>query len=308
MTSESGPGVELARFRCPARSQQWRSAVQGDHPPSPGQAAAPEPIRFLAGGESCNRRRWLASLLRGFCLFRVHQRISTEPDPLIPCMPWTVCPRERRCFEPSPLVKARAQLPAGHRCCPLLSPASCPRHAPRAPSPQDDRGPWPPLPAIQAHGDVGGSPVPGPTLGGDSSTGRGCTGRAGCRSRRRRRCARCQSSAPAARSSGRGVFPPLAPSCFEHPRRQSKLNLACPATPRASIQLDTLCARENRGGPTTCDTDHRELLSWGVGCPILTGVVPDARDGCGPDVTPAGRPATQPYRSCRRAPVVDERR
>jgi len=36
--------------------------------------------------------------------------------------------------EPSPLVKARAQLPAGHRCCPLLSPASCPKYAPRAPS------------------------------------------------------------------------------------------------------------------------------------------------------------------------------
>jgi hypothetical protein len=33
----------------------------------------------------------------------------------------------------APLVKSRAQLPAGHRCCPLLSPASCPRHASRAP-------------------------------------------------------------------------------------------------------------------------------------------------------------------------------
>jgi hypothetical protein len=54
-------------------------------------------------------------------------------EPLTPCMPYTVCPGERRCSEPSPLVKARAQLPAGHRCCPLLSPASCPRHAPRAP-------------------------------------------------------------------------------------------------------------------------------------------------------------------------------
>src|SRR5829696_5230354 len=47
-------------------------------------------------------------------------------------MPWTACPRERRCFEPSPLVKARARLPTGHRCCPLLTPASCPEHAPRA--------------------------------------------------------------------------------------------------------------------------------------------------------------------------------
>ena len=52
---------------------------------------------------------------------------------LTPCMPWTACPGERGCLEPSPLVKARAQLSAGRRCCPLLSPASCPRHAPRAP-------------------------------------------------------------------------------------------------------------------------------------------------------------------------------
>jgi hypothetical protein len=46
-------------------------------------------------------------------------------DPLGPsgtsCMPYTACPGERRCSEPSPLVKAGAQLPAGHRCCPLLS-------------------------------------------------------------------------------------------------------------------------------------------------------------------------------------------
>jgi hypothetical protein len=49
-----------------------------------------------------------------------------------PCMPYTACPRERCCSEPPPLVKAKAQLPAGHRCCPLLSPAPCPRHAPRA--------------------------------------------------------------------------------------------------------------------------------------------------------------------------------
>ena len=54
-------------------------------------------------------------------------------EPLTPCMPYTACPGERRCSEPSPLVKARAQLSAGHRCCPLLPPASCPRHAPRAP-------------------------------------------------------------------------------------------------------------------------------------------------------------------------------
>jgi hypothetical protein len=38
---------------------------------------------------------------------------------LTPCMPHTARSGERRCSEPSPLVKARAQLPAGHRCCPL---------------------------------------------------------------------------------------------------------------------------------------------------------------------------------------------
>src|SRR5215217_3580974 len=54
-------------------------------------------------------------------------------EPLTPCMPWTACPRERRCSEPSPLVKVGAQLSAGYRCCPLLSPTPCPRHAPRAP-------------------------------------------------------------------------------------------------------------------------------------------------------------------------------
>jgi hypothetical protein len=47
-------------------------------------------------------------------------------------MPWTVCSGERRCSELPPLVKAGAQLSAGYRCCPLLSPASCPSHAPRA--------------------------------------------------------------------------------------------------------------------------------------------------------------------------------
>jgi hypothetical protein len=55
-------------------------------------------------------------------------------------MPYTACPGERCCSEPSPLVKARAQLPAGHRCCPLLSPAPCPRHAPKGASPRKRPG------------------------------------------------------------------------------------------------------------------------------------------------------------------------
>jgi hypothetical protein len=46
-------------------------------------------------------------------------------------MPYTACPRERRCSEPPSLVKAKAQLSAGHRCCPLLSPRLCPQMCPR---------------------------------------------------------------------------------------------------------------------------------------------------------------------------------
>src|SRR5215208_2970000 len=41
-------------------------------------------------------------------------------------MPSTACHRERRCSEPSPLVRARAQLPAGHRCCPCYPPPHAP--------------------------------------------------------------------------------------------------------------------------------------------------------------------------------------
>jgi hypothetical protein len=61
-------------------------------------------------------------------------------EPLTPCMPWTARPGERRCSEPSPLVKARAQLSAGHRCCPLLSAGSCPKHAPAQSSRAQESG------------------------------------------------------------------------------------------------------------------------------------------------------------------------
>jgi hypothetical protein len=47
-----------------------------------------------------------------------------------PCMPYTARPGERRCSEPSPLVNTESRLPARYRCCPLLSPGSCPIHAP----------------------------------------------------------------------------------------------------------------------------------------------------------------------------------
>src|SRR5215212_8146733 len=143
-------------------------------------------------------------------------------------------------------------------CCPLLHASNMPKGA----SPQDDRWPWPPPPATRAHGGAGGSPVLGPTLGGDSSTGQGCTGRAGCRSRRRRRFGCCRSSALAARSWGRDAFLPLAPSCLERPPRQSKRNLACPATPRASLQLGTLCARANRRVIWPGVLGRKGVVSW----------------------------------------------
>jgi hypothetical protein len=51
---------------------------------------------------------------------------------LTSCMPYTARPHECRCSEPSPLVKAESRLPPRYRCCPLLSPGSCPKHAPGA--------------------------------------------------------------------------------------------------------------------------------------------------------------------------------
>jgi hypothetical protein len=49
-----------------------------------------------------------------------------------------------------------------------------------------------------------------------------------------------------------------------------------------------LRARENRGSRRTCDACRSELLSWGAGRPLMTGVVRDARERCGPDVAPWG--------------------
>ena len=97
-------------------------------------------------------------------------------------------------------------------------------------SPQEDRRPWSAPAATPAHGGGGESSVPGPTLCGDSSTGQGCTGRAGWRSRPQRRCGRCQSFGVAARRSGRGVFPPSAPSCLERPLGRASQTL--PGLPR----------------------------------------------------------------------------
>src|SRR5215211_2591813 len=70
-------------------------------------------------------------------------------------MPYTACPGESCCSEPSRLVKARAQLPAGHRCCPLLHAPVHPNSSamydefPQAPGPHSScrRPPWPRLKA-----------------------------------------------------------------------------------------------------------------------------------------------------------------
>ena len=51
---------------------------------------------------------------------------------LTPCMPWTACRRERCCSRALALVMARSRLSAWDRCCPLVSPGSCPNHAPGA--------------------------------------------------------------------------------------------------------------------------------------------------------------------------------
>jgi hypothetical protein len=47
---------------------------------------------------------------------------------------------------------------------------------------------------------------------------------------------------------------------------------------------DFLRARENPGGRMTCDTGRMELLSCGVGRPLVPGVVRDSPVACGPNV------------------------
>jgi hypothetical protein len=47
-------------------------------------------------------------------------------------MPCTACRRERCCSRAVALVMAGSRLSAWDRCCPLVSPGSCPRHAPGA--------------------------------------------------------------------------------------------------------------------------------------------------------------------------------
>jgi hypothetical protein len=76
-----------AGFPGPGRSRDCRSAVQGDHPPSPAQTAAPEPIRLPTGGKSSNRRNLIASLIRGLCLFRANHGFRRGPTRSTSCMP-----------------------------------------------------------------------------------------------------------------------------------------------------------------------------------------------------------------------------
>src|SRR5829696_4237897 len=53
-------------------------------------------------------------------------------QPLTSCMPYTACLHGRRCSRALALLKARSRLPAWDRSCPLVSPGSCPNHAPGA--------------------------------------------------------------------------------------------------------------------------------------------------------------------------------
>ena len=50
--------------------------------------------------------------------------------PLTSCMPYTACEHGRCCSRALALVMVRSRLTARYRCCPLLSPASCPKYAP----------------------------------------------------------------------------------------------------------------------------------------------------------------------------------
>jgi hypothetical protein len=46
------------------------------------------------------------------------------------CMPYTACEHGRCCSRALALVIVRSRLTARYRCCPSLSPPSCPKYAP----------------------------------------------------------------------------------------------------------------------------------------------------------------------------------
>ena len=119
-----------------------------------------------------------------------------------------------------------------------------------ASSPKDVRRPS--LPSVTSALGEGGSLVPGPSLRAGNSSGRGCTGRAGSRSHLRRRFERCQSCAPAARSSGRDAYPPVGPPC-----------LSCPL-PRASQTLPLATSQPRTWSPKKHVQASRSMGSAGL--------------------------------------------
>jgi hypothetical protein len=86
-TSDVELGPERAWFPWPCSEPTALFSGPRRPPPFVCLTAAPEAICLLARGESCNRRNWLASLLRGLCLFRTNHGVWRDPNLLTPCMP-----------------------------------------------------------------------------------------------------------------------------------------------------------------------------------------------------------------------------
>jgi len=59
-----------------------------------------------------------------------------------------------------------------------------------------------------------------------------------------------------------------------------------PKPVRELTSNDFLRARENWVGQMTCPAGRRKVLSWSVGRPPVSAVVPDLLVGCGPNVAP----------------------
>jgi hypothetical protein len=112
------------------------------------------------------------------------------------------------------------------------------------PRPPDDRRPGPAPAASLTGGGQGESPVRCPTLDEQNNSGRGCNGRAGSCSRPPRRCRRCQSCAPVARSPDCGAYRSAAPSWLEHlPARPSQTWLEWLLAAIPFLPVETTSAR-----------------------------------------------------------------
>jgi hypothetical protein len=59
-------------------------------------------------------------------------KVLKRPQLLTSCMPYMARAHSHCCSRALALVNARSRLTARYRCCPLLSPALCPKHAPGA--------------------------------------------------------------------------------------------------------------------------------------------------------------------------------